>query len=143
MHESSQPVRPWYRDGLRFQCTGCGGCCTGDPGWVWVNQAEIDALARTLGMTPETFERAYVRTVGRRRSLREMADGDCVFYDPQTARCRVYAVRPRQCRSWPFWPSNIRTPQAWQHTCEACPGAGQGPKVSLAEIETQRGVIQI
>jgi hypothetical protein len=48
---------------------------------VWVIQAEIDAMAQTLGMTPEAFEKAYVRTVGRRRSLREMADGDCVFYD--------------------------------------------------------------
>ena len=20
---------PWYKDGLRFKCTGCGDCCTG------------------------------------------------------------------------------------------------------------------
>ena len=36
---------PWYAEGLKFQCTGCGDCCTGAPGYVWVNQAEIDALA--------------------------------------------------------------------------------------------------
>ena len=26
----------WYRDGLRFECTRCGACCTGAPGYVWV-----------------------------------------------------------------------------------------------------------
>ena len=36
--------QPWYAGGLRFTCTGCGDCCTGAPGYVWVNQQEIDAL---------------------------------------------------------------------------------------------------
>ncbi|MCH7752933.1 MAG: YkgJ family cysteine cluster protein, partial [Planctomycetes bacterium] len=40
--------QPWYQDGLRFKCTGCGNCCTGSPGYVWVNQAEINALAAHL-----------------------------------------------------------------------------------------------
>ena len=25
---------PWYNDGLRFTCTRCGHCCTGEPGFV-------------------------------------------------------------------------------------------------------------
>ena len=40
---------PWYSDGLKFDCTGCGDCCTGDPGYVWVSRAEIEALAAALG----------------------------------------------------------------------------------------------
>src|SRR5438105_3224904 len=36
---------PWYQDGLRFSCTRCGHCCTGEPGFVWVCAAARAALA--------------------------------------------------------------------------------------------------
>ena len=53
---------PWYADGLKFRCTQCGDCCTGAPGFVWVNQEEIEAIAATIGMSDiEQFEREYVR----------------------------------------------------------------------------------
>ena len=52
---------PWYREGLRFTCTQCGDCCTGAPGYVWVNQEEIDQLAALVGEEVERFERLYVR----------------------------------------------------------------------------------
>ena len=58
------PRNAWYASGLRFQCTQCGDCCTGDEGYVWVNQAEIDAMAGRLGMTPEAFEAKHVYRVG-------------------------------------------------------------------------------
>ena len=37
--------RVWYDAGLKFQCTRCGACCTGAPGYVWVNGEEIARLA--------------------------------------------------------------------------------------------------
>ena len=42
-------TKPWYADGLRFACTQCGNCCTGEPGFVWVNDAEIAAIAEVRG----------------------------------------------------------------------------------------------
>ncbi|HBO46213.1 MAG TPA: hypothetical protein DD670_20270 [Planctomycetaceae bacterium] len=134
---------PWYRAGLRFQCTGCGACCGGAPGFIWVNQAEIDAMAETLGISSETFEALYVRAEGRRRTLKERANGDCVMLDLKTPRCRVYDARPRQCRSWPFWSSNLRTPEDWERTCRDCPGAGNGTRIAMERIEHCRGLIQI
>ena len=135
--------QPWYGEGLRFECTGCGDCCSGAPGYVWVNQQEIDALAKLVGMTPAEFEDTYVRRVGIRRSLIEYANGDCVFLDGETRACTVYDARPRQCRTWPFWSSNLRDEQNWRHTCQACPGCGQGDLVTLEEIERQAAVIKI
>lgn len=129
---------PWYRDGLQFECTQCGDCCGGAPGYVWVNQAEIDALAARLEMDVDEFEKVYVRRVGIRRSLREHRDGDCVFLHPTERRCTVYEQRPRQCRTWPFWDSNLKDPEAWRQTCAVCPGSGQGKLYQLAEIEEQR-----
>ena len=57
---------PWYKQGLKFQCTGCGDCCSGAPGYVWVTKAEIAVLADALGLSIEEFERQFVRSVGVR-----------------------------------------------------------------------------
>lgn len=134
---------PWYKGGLRFRCTQCGDCCTGPPGFVWVNRQELEEIAAFRGETVERLRTEFVRQVGVRYSLRERANGDCVFLDATTRRCTVYAVRPRQCRSWPFWPSNLRSPQDWQQTCEVCPGAGQGEIVPREQIEAQAALIRI
>lgn len=136
---------PWYAAGLRFKCTGCGDCCTGSSGYVWVNQAEIDALAVRLGMSSDAFEKKYVNQVGVRRTLKELKHRgyDCVFLDAETRRCTVYEDRPRQCRTWPFWDSNLKSPAAWQEACEACPGSGKGKLYSIEQIEEQAAVIRI
>ncbi len=135
--------KPWYHEGLCFECTGCGACCTGAPGYVWVNQAEIEALAVAIGVDIETFARDYVRQVGNRRSLVEYSNGDCVFFDPEKRCCRVYNVRPRQCRTWPFWPSNIESPERWASMAEGCPGANRGPRFTLDEIRQRLAVIRV
>ncbi len=136
-------TKPWYHEGLRFQCTGCGDCCTGEPGNVWINKAEIVAMAAALKISAAQFERQYVRRVGIRKSLRELRGGDCVLLDRQTRACRVYEVRPRQCRTWPFWESNLRTPGTWNDTCDCCPGAGHGTLVTLEEIQVQLDVVRV
>jgi Fe-S-cluster containining protein len=135
---------PWYRNGLPFECTQCGDCCTGAPGYVWVNNEEIAAIAKEIGEEDiERFTALYVRNVGVRKSLREYSDGACVFFDNDARKCTVYHARPRQCRTWPFWDSNLRTPEAWQRTCEVCPGSGQGKLVQLDDIEAQRKVMKV
>ncbi|MFO0903779.1 MAG: YkgJ family cysteine cluster protein [Pirellulales bacterium] len=134
---------PWYKDGLRFQCTQCGDCCTGAPGYVWVNQAEIEALAKLVGEELEAFEDKYVRRIGVRRSLVEFPNGDCVFFDSQARKCTVYDARPRQCRTWPFWDSNLRKKEDWDWVCTVCPGSGKGPLYSIETIEQQRKTFHV
>jgi hypothetical protein len=135
--------KPWYHDGLHFQCTRCGGCCIGAPGYVWVNKAEIAAIASLLNLEVEQFEHRHVRQVGFRKSLSEFPNGDCVFFDTHSRGCQVYQVRPRQCRTWPFWASNLRTPETWQQTCRGCPGTNRGRLVPLREIEAQLGLVHV
>lgn len=137
-------ARPWYRNGLSFQCTACGDCCTGAPGYVWVNKPEIEALAAAMGYADVAeFEQQCVRPIGIRRSLRERSNYDCVLLDPATRKCRAYEARPRQCRTWPFWDSNVESPEAWERTCQVCPGSGRGKLYQLADIEAQRNVIHV
>ena len=124
---------PWYGEGLRFQCLQCNACCGGEPGYVWVDRAEIADMADVIGISPEQFAYRYCRRVWWRLSLRERPNGDCIMLTPQG--CRVYEARPSQCRTWPFWSDNVDTPQHWEQVRERCPGAGQGRLYSPSEIE--------
>ena len=133
----------WYSDGLRFECTQCGDCCSGSEGYVWVNQEEIDGMANRIGMDSAAFEERFVKRVGVRRSLKERPGGDCVLLDPQTRKCTAYEERPRQCKTWPFWQSNIRTPEAWAEAAQACPGCNKGNLVPLEQIVEQAAKIRI
>jgi Fe-S-cluster containining protein len=134
--------QPWYQDGLRFRCTRCGHCCTGSPGYVWVSEEELAAIAQYRHESVQQVVGLYTRAAHRGRSLREKANGECIFYD-RNEGCTVYPVRPRQCRTWPFWESNVRSPQAWQRTCQECPGSGQGELIAAEEITRRLQVIRL
>ncbi len=129
--------RLWYREGLQFECTQCGNCCTGDPGYVWVTPEEIKATADFLEMPHSEFRRKYVRKAKGRFSLVERANGDCVFYQEG---CSIYPVRPSQCRTFPFWRNILQRSSDWDAEAEDCPGMNHGKFYSLDEIrQIQRG----
>ena len=127
--------KPWYREGLSFSCTRCGDCCTGAPGYVWVEHEEIEELAKFLGLSPGKFGERYLRKVGRRYSLLEKPGGDCIFFD---SGCTVYPARPVQCRTFPFWRSHLKSQRAWDEIADECPGIGQGKFYAASDIEIIR-----
>ncbi len=129
---------PWYREGLPFECTGCGNCCTGSEGYVWVDEEEITAMADFLRLSADQFGVQYLRQVGRSRYslLEDRTTGDCVFLARK--QCAVYPVRPKQCRTYPFWSENLASPANWQAAARECRGIGQGaPLVPYREIIDQ------
>ena len=93
-------------------------------------------------MSVADFEQKYVRQVGIRKSLIEYANGDCVFFDGKARKCTVYDARPRQCRTWPFWQSNVATKEAWKQTCEVCPGSGKGKLHPVEQILHQISIVK-
>ncbi|MCA8994615.1 MAG: YkgJ family cysteine cluster protein [Planctomycetaceae bacterium] len=125
---------PWYHEGLQFTCTQCGDCCTGSSGFVWVTEEDLRAIAEHLDKPIGEVRLMHTRPARGKLSLAEYANGDCIYLDPKTRGCTVYPVRPIQCRTWPFWKSNIATPAAWADTCRSCPGSGQGELIPLEEI---------
>ena len=124
--------QPWYAQGLRFECTQCGNCCTGPQGVVWFTKTEAAAIAQLLDLTVEQFHQHYTHTVYGRRSISEHRTKhgyDCVFLqrdDDGHAMCSIYPVRPSQCRTWPFWTENIKSPAAWRRAGQRCPGMNAG-----------------
>lgn len=136
-------ARVWYAAGLKFECTQCGNCCSGAPGYVYVTTEDMHRMAGFLQMGFEEFTRTYVRQVGERYSLVEKFNYDCVFLTRDAkgkSGCSIYPVRPMQCRTWPFWNENLRAPGAWKGAGAKCPGirAGQGELYDLAHIEKCR-----
>ncbi|MFM9958243.1 MAG: YkgJ family cysteine cluster protein [Phycisphaerales bacterium] len=146
----------WYEpDGLRFECTLCGACCSGGEGMVLFSPEEGEAIARRLGIPVAEFLARYTRMVdvsgsagGRTvkvRSLNEVPkpEGlDCVFLDrttmPGKAICSLYEDRPTQCRTFPFWPEHVDTPKGWKRLSKHCEGIGRGNFVPVEAIRVDR-----
>ncbi len=123
---------PWFKEGLRFECQRCGRCCRGAPGVVWVNKKEIDKVSSFLGITQQVFAKHYLRSINDRFSLLEYGNGDCIMYDNG---CKIYDVRPCQCRSFPFWESNLEDRSAWEKLKKTCPGVDKGKLHTQKEIQ--------
>jgi len=141
--QSDHPLAPWYVAGLAFECSQCGRCCAGpEEGYVWLTEAEIIAIASHLGMDPVEVRKRYVRKAEGRYSLREVPRShDCVFLtaDQGNGRgCRIYPVRPAQCRTWPFWDANLQDPTSWTLANLRCKGINRGRRFSFEEIELRR-----
>lgn len=155
-------THPWYANGLKFTCTQCGNCCTGGPGFVWISLEEITRLAAFLQIDEREALRKYCRKAGTRWSLKErrtpQGNYDCIFLkdlpaprsphnelslgDPiplQRRGCSIYPVRPIQCRTWPFWESNLSDPKMWDFASRKCPGINQGNRsFTRKQIESLR-----
>jgi hypothetical protein len=120
----------FFDNGLRFACQRCGACCTGDPGLVWVDGAEAVAIAEFMNCA-SVASAEFLLPRGEGFAIREHPDGRCWFYEEG---CRIYALRPMQCRIYPFWLVHLRSEQSWQEAARQCPGIGQGRLYSRQEI---------
>ena len=92
-------------------------------------------MAAELGMSTSAFTRKYCDQEDGIWKLRNGPTEDCVFL--KNKRCGVYAGRPVQCRTWPFW-SNVMQAKAWNvEVSSFCPGVGKGKVWSAEEVEEQ------
>lgn len=131
---------PWYGEGLRFECTGCGQCCTGAPGYIWVDEQEIQEISTFLKLTIEEFSRRFLRRVKGKYSLLELPKSyDCIFLKDK--KCQIYSVRPMQCRTFPWWPRHLKTEKDWHAAAAHCEGIhAKAPLVPRETIEQQRAI---
>ncbi len=129
--------KPFFKDGLRFECTRCSACCRFDPGFVFLSRNDLAGLIDFKKLSKEEFIEKYCRivTIGnqRRLSLKEEKNYDCIFWKPEG--CEVYEARPLQCRSYPFWLPFLSSREVWDKEAESCPGMNNGKLYSATDIE--------
>lgn len=127
----------WYKDGLRFQCQGCGDCCRGPGGYVWVTDEEARELAQALGMDFETFASTMLRRTPSGLALIDSGKGDCPLL-LANGGCKVYKNRPIQCRTWPWWDENLASESRWNDAATRCPGMNRGEVHSQTVIDCEK-----
>jgi len=130
-------ARTFYENGLHFECKRCSKCCRLTPGYVFLSEADIEPLLSALNVSRQDFLRLYCRRVhfgiAQRLSLKEKPNVDCIFWEG--GGCSVYAARPLQCRSFPFWSSCLSSAAEWDFHARQCPGMGEGRLHPREEIE--------
>ena len=85
-------------------CKECeGNCCIGESGYIWVSPKEIEEISKFLKTDVEKFKEMYLIKVGYKYSIKEKPYKNgfaCIFF---ANGCSIYPVRPKQCRTFPFW----------------------------------------
>ena len=132
---------PWFVDGLRFTCTGCGKCCTGSTGSVSLTRSDLERLAGFFRQPVARFAQKYTRlNKGRRVLVDRGGTHDCVFLTGRS--CSVHEARPTQCRTYPWWAGNLQDADSWAEEAEVCEGISHpsAPVVATAEILEQLAI---
>ena len=121
---------------FHFVCRpGCSACCE-QPGEVYLAPGDAPRLARFLGIPLSEFYKRYCAPEddqGPRLTIPD--EGECWFLEE--GRCAVHAAKPLQCRTFPFWPENVRTKSAWKRISRYCPGIGEGERLEPDDVRRQ------
>jgi len=132
-------LKPWYADGLRFECERCSACCRHEPGYVFLSAQDIRSLMEGLSLDFRSLLRNYCRVVDLGShavlSLRETKRYDCILWGE--GGCTVYGHRPVQCRTYPFWAQVVDSAEDWNLEAASCPGIGKGRTRPRSEIESR------
>ena len=117
---------PWWSQGsggLHFKCTGCGRCCLND-GEVWMDAGEFTDVADFKNVSLIDLMNEYTEIVSggwakMKSYVSPITNEDkCIFLDKDNKQCTIYAVRPNQCRTYPWWPRLLLNESNWVE--EAC-----------------------
>lgn len=133
-------VVPYFeRQPLSFSCTRCGRCCQGGKDYhVYLSTTEATAICASLGVSWRWFRRHYLVRLDDGELVAANRAGACIFLGTD-GQCTVYAVRPVQCRTYPFWPEVVCSATAWQAEARRCEGINRGNPVSVAKIRKSVG----
>ena len=103
---------------------------------VLITPLEVNRAAEYLEMEYGEFINTFTDQGGKKFFLKDVDDA-CIFFENNA--CQIYDVRPTQCRTFPFWPSNLKSKYRWKTVSEKCEGIGQGKRYSIDEINVIKG----
>lgn len=124
----------FYKQGLKFTCTTCGECCKLPGGRVELKISEAENISAFLQRTMDEFLERFCTVEESGIYLKDNAEQHCIFLENTT--CAIYQVRPLQCRTFPFWPENLKSPYRWKQLRSFCQGVDRGNFHTAEQIET-------
>ena len=126
-------IKKFYRKGLKFECILCGECCRLPNGRIEISKAESEAIANSLDLDLYEFRESYCENDNNILIIKENENHECLFLLEK--RCTIYDFRPLQCRTFPFWPENLKSKYRWKLVKLYCPGIDDGPIISYEKIQ--------
>ena len=104
---------------------------------MYLSADEVKRIALHEGLDAKKWvkERAS-RSKNGRIVLGHRADGACIYLQ-KDSKCSIHAIKPTQCRAFPWWEENLRTPSTWAKVKSECPGI-DNPDAPLVDSDTIR-----
>ncbi|MCR5218464.1 YkgJ family cysteine cluster protein [Treponema sp.] len=120
--------KPFYQEGLHFECKRCSFCCGHSPGYVYLSKRDLLTLCKYFDCNIEDFVKKYCRWAGYYEgktvlALFEKKNYDCILWNNG---CTAYPARPVQCSTYPFWTWMIEDQDTWNECAKDCPGMNSG-----------------
>lgn len=121
------------RSGVQFECiSGCVKCCA-IPGKVFVTEDDVPRLAGHFNLSHDECKKQHLKHFwGEVYEFKYPESKPCAFLGE--TGCAIYDARPTQCRTFPFWPENMKDPVIWTGIGRMCPGVGRGRQFTIEEI---------
>ncbi len=96
-------------------CVGCSRCCQER---IPLTVVDLEQLRQNLSLplksvitAVEMWGHAAAQGPVADITLKRQANGACLFLDPQSYRCKIYAFRPLVCETFICCPSTLRAQQ--------------------------------
>jgi len=125
-------MKKFYQYGLRFKCISCGECCRLPGGEVEITPEEAHNIAQYLRLELSVFISRFCYETETGFRLIDNRQGYCIFLEEDG--CGIYLARPLQCRTFPFWPENLKSASRWKELGAYCPGIDTGNFYSFNQI---------
>ena len=87
---------------FRSKCSMCSCiCCTKFP--AFLNECDINNIIARTGLRREDFVTLMKGKNGRMvEVIRRKRNGSCMFFNEEKGKCRIYELRPSDCRLFPL-----------------------------------------
>ena len=107
---------------------------TGGDYFVYLNEQEAEKICVHLQLSRSWFRRRYLERLEDGELVAASGtDNRCAFLDAR-GQCKVYPVRPLQCRTYPFWPELVQRKSGWAREAKRCEGINRGTVVPVGKI---------
>jgi Fe-S-cluster containining protein len=103
---------------MKFSCKNCGKCCQGN-GFVYLELKNVIDISNYLKIKRDDFIKNFLNCDGDDKYYLGGINKPCPFYENE---CKIYEVRPYQCRCYPFWYYIVRSKKDWNNEAKLCKG---------------------